>query len=322
MSKVPHISVLLAETVEALRPRDGATLVDGTFGAGGYSRAFLEAAECTVWAIDRDPRAVAIAHDLEDECQGRFHFVQGRFSEMDDLLAREGIHQVSGVALDIGVSSMQLDEARRGFSFQQDGPLDMRMSGEGETAADVVNNYDQDELADIIYIYGEETKSRRIAKAIVNARAEAPIERTLQLAEIVRRAVGGGKSPTHPATKTFQALRIHVNDELGELERGLAAAERVLEPEGRLAVVTFHSLEDRIVKRFFDERSGRAAKSNPSRHMPVIAQQGPQPSFTQIMRKATKPGADEVAGNPRARSAKLRWAIRTQAPAWVTEEAA
>lgn len=318
----PHISVLLSETIDALDPRDGAILVDGTFGAGGYSRAFLNAAECQVWAIDRDPRAVDAARQLESESQGRFHFIQGRFSEMDRLLKPQGVHQVDGVALDIGVSSMQLDEARRGFSFQQDGPLDMRMSAEGESAADVVNGYAQDDLADLIYIYGEEPKSRRIAKVIVEARAEKPITRTLELADVVRRAIGSGKPGIHPATKTFQALRIHVNDELGELERGLAAAERLLAPEGCLAVVTFHSLEDRIVKRFFDDRCGRKAQVNPSRHMPVVKTDGPKPSFAQKMRKAVKPSEAEISANPRSRSAKLRWAVRTDAPAWMEEEAA
>jgi len=318
----PHISVLLHETIDALDPRDGAVILDGTFGAGGYSRAFLNAARCQVWAIDRDPRAIEAADALKEECQPRFHFIQGRFSEMDRLLSHQGVHQVNGVALDIGVSSMQLDEARRGFSFQQDGPLDMRMSSAGESAADVVNTYAQDDLADLIYIYGEEPKSRRIAKVIVETRAEKPITRTLELADIVRRATGPGKPGIHPATKTFQALRIHVNDELGELERGLAAAERVLAPEGRLAVVTFHSLEDRIVKRFFDDRCGRRAKVNPSRHMPVVAAVGPKPSFAQKMKKAIKPTDAEIATNPRSRSAKLRWAVRTEAPAWAAEEAA
>lgn len=322
MNTAPHISVLLNEVVAAVSPQNGGCILDGTFGAGGYSRAFLDAADCKVWGIDRDPRAIAIGKALESECPGRFTVLKGRFSQMRELAQEAGLAAVDGIALDIGVSSMQLDEAERGFSFSKDGPLDMRMEGEGENAADVVNAYDEAEIADILYHYGEETKSRRIAKEIVRARQDKPITRTLELAEIVRRAVGGKPTGVHPATKTFQALRIHVNRELSELEDGLVAAEALLAPQGRLAVVTFHSLEDRIVKRFFEARSGRGARVNPSRHLPLPEKDMRAPSFFQPSHKATTPGKEELERNPRARSAKLRWAVRTDAPAWPQEEAA
>lgn len=313
MIPAPHIPVLLAEVVEALAPRDGGVIVDGTFGAGGYTRALLSAADCRVYAIDRDPGAVAAARRLADAYPGRVVPVEGRFGEMDRLLAEKGVRAADGIALDIGVSSMQLDQAERGFSFRADGPLDMRMGRSGPTAADIVNEEAEADLADIIYTLGEERRSRQVARAIVAARRETPIATTLQLAEIVaphaERIVG-----IHPATRTFQALRIKVNDELGELERGLRAAERLLRSSGRLAVVSFHSLEDRIVKRFLDARSGHAAA--PSRHLPQLAVPSAAPSFRLPRRGAVKPTAAEVAANPRARSARLRIAERTEAPAW------
>ena len=308
-----HQPVMLREVAAALAPRDGGIYVDGTFGAGGYSRALLEAARCTVWAIDRDPSAVAGAAPLVRDYTGRLSVLAGRFGEMDRLLAAQGVEAVDGVALDLGVSSMQLDIAERGFSFGRDGPLDMRMEQAGESAADVVNGRDERELASIIFEYGEERWARRVAKAIVAARTERPITRTAELATIVRRMVRPSADGIDPATRTFQALRIHVNDELGELDRGLRAAERLLAPNGRLAVVAFHSLEDRRVKRFLAARAGRAPR--PSRHAPESTDDR-APSFRLITRRPQTPAADETAANPRARSAKLRIAERTGAAAW------
>ncbi|OAN46618.1 16S rRNA (cytosine(1402)-N(4))-methyltransferase [Paramagnetospirillum marisnigri] len=313
MADQAHIPVLLSEVVEALAPRDGGIYVDGTFGAGGYSMAVLNAARCTVHAIDRDPDAVARGRGLEAARGSAFVMIEGRFGDMDALLRARGVNQVDGVALDIGVSSMQLDEAERGFSFGKDGPLDMRMEQSGPSAADLVNGTAEEALADIIFRYGEERLSRRVAKAIVIARKDKKFERTSELAAVIRRVVPKHADGIDPATRTFQALRIAVNDELGELERGLAAAERLLAPGGRLAVVTFHSLEDRVVKGFFKDRSGEAAR--PSRHLPQAAS-GPAASFTLLHRRAVKAGAEETRLNPRARSAKLRAAIRTDAPAW------
>jgi 16S rRNA (cytosine1402-N4)-methyltransferase len=313
-----HIPVLLEAVLAALHPADGGVYVDGTFGAGGYARALLAAAECRVYAIDRDPAAVAVGRALA-ETAGRFVMLEGRFAEMEVLLGAEGISAVDGVALDLGVSSLQLDQAARGFSFREDGPLDMRMSSHGPSAADVVNDTAEQELADIIFKFGEERHSRRVARAVVRARALAPITRTLQLAEIVAGTVP--KSPgLHPATRTFQALRIYVNDELGELVRGLAAAERLLKPFGRLAVVSFHSLEDRLVKRFLLARSGEAPR--PSRHAPARTANDIRPSFRLVSRGTVKPSAVEIAENPRARSARLRSAERTGAPALPFEAAA
>jgi 16S rRNA (cytosine1402-N4)-methyltransferase len=298
----PHLPVMLGEVLEALAPHDGGLYLDGTFGAGGYTQGILEAADCRVIAIDRDPTAVARGQALAEEYEGRLTMLEGRFGEMDRLLEEAGEGPLDGVALDIGVSSMQIDEAERGFSFRQDGPLDMRMGKEGASAADVVNETEEGALADIIYRYGEERQSRRIARAIVRARAEQPITRTLQLAEIVRGAVkGAGAQSIDPATRTFQALRIYVNDELGELERGLAAAERLLAPEGRLVVVSFHSLEDRIVKAFFKEMSGGEGVS---RHLPQATAK-PQ-RLALLFKGAQKPGKEETDVNPRARSARLR----------------
>jgi 16S rRNA (cytosine1402-N4)-methyltransferase len=306
--EAPHHSVMLAEVMEALAPRAGDLVVDGTFGAGGYSRAFLDAG-ARVMAFDRDPAAAQYAAPLA--AGGRLRLVEGVFSSMLEAL---GEGEADGVALDLGVSSMQFDQAERGFSFMRDGPLDMRMGKDGPTAADIVNGNDQAELARIIYVYGEERDSRRIASFLVRRRAERPFTHTLDLAEVVERALGGRRgAKTHPATKTFQALRIAVNAELTELEAGLAAAERVLKPGGRLAVVTFHSLEDRIVKAFLTERAGRLPGG--SRHAPPVAAGAP-PSFALIFNGARAATDAETAANPRARSAKLRAAIRTLAPAW------
>ena len=313
MPQPPHKSVLLDEVVESLNLSKGRWVVDGTFGAGGYSRAFLGAG-ANVMAIDRDPSAARFAAPLRAEFPDRFHLVQGRFSDLEHHLQACGLDACDGVALDLGVSSMQLDEADRGFSFMRDGPLDMRMSSSGATAADLVNDAETAELARIFWLYGEERASRHIANVIVRRRAERPFARTLDLAETVEKALGGRRgAPTHPATRVFQALRVAVNEELAELEEGLAAAERALRVGGRLAVVTFHSLEDRIVKAFFAERAGKTPSG--SRHLPP-AQRGPEPSFTLLFNGARAPSEAEAAGNPRARSAKLRAGERTTAPAW------
>ncbi|WP_119459083.1 16S rRNA (cytosine(1402)-N(4))-methyltransferase RsmH [Rhodospirillaceae bacterium SYSU D60014] len=314
-----HQPVLLQEVTEALALRDGGVYVDGTFGAGGYARALLEAADCTVWGIDRDPEAITGAAELARRFPGRLHLVQGRFADMVELLQSRGVAEADGIALDLGVSSMQLDEAERGFSFRADGPLDMRMERAGESAADVVNRMDERELADVIFHLGEERKARAIARAIVAARAEAPITRTSQLAEIVRRTVRAGAKGRpdmiDPATRTFQALRIHVNDELGQIERGLVAAETLLRAGGRLVVVSFHSLEDRRVKTFLRQRSDRAPRQ--SRHLPVDTGEAARaPSFRLLSSGAVTPTAVEIERNPRARSARLRAAERTAAQAW------
>jgi 16S rRNA (cytosine1402-N4)-methyltransferase len=315
-----HIPVLLSEVVESLRPVDGGTYIDGTFGAGGYTRAILEAADCSVLALDRDPNAILGSQSLKHAFGDRLTVVESRFSELDLVAREQDVVPVDGIVLDIGVSSMQLDEAERGFSFQADGPLDMRMSSSGTSAADVVNTSDEEDLANILYVLGEERRSRAIARAIVKLRAEAPITTTRQLAEIVSRAVGGRRGdPQHPATQTFQALRIYVNDELGELARGLSAAERSLKPGGRLVVVTFHSLEDRIVKRFLQERSGK--ESQGSRHLPAQSIKSEPPSFEIVNRRPLTPQKEELEVNPRARSARLRAAVRTEAPAWPLDEA-
>ncbi|MDP6812502.1 MAG: 16S rRNA (cytosine(1402)-N(4))-methyltransferase RsmH [Alphaproteobacteria bacterium] len=318
MNRPAHLPVMLDEVRAALSPVDGGTYVDGTYGNGGYSRAILDAADCRVIAIDRDPDAVAAGQEIVDRYAGRLTLVLGRFSALDDLAADGGAELVQGVALDLGVSSMQLDQAERGFSFAADGPLDMRMSRAGESAADVVNSRSRDELADLIYQFGEERRSRAVARAIVEARAAAPISRTGQLAEIVARAVGRA-GRIHPATRTFQALRIYVNREIEELRLALGAAERLLAPRGHLAVVSFHSLEDREVKRFLTERSGGAARG--SRHRPPEQDGGPI-TFELPRRGVNKPSAAEIAANPRARSARLRSARRTEAPAPAREVAA
>jgi 16S rRNA (cytosine1402-N4)-methyltransferase len=312
-----HLSVMCGEVVAALAPRAGEVLVDGTFGAGGYSSALLAAAECQVIGIDRDPTVQIHADRVSAANPGRFRLLAGRFGDMDALLSEIGIQGVDGVALDIGVSSMQIDQADRGFSFQQDGPLDMRMSDQGETAADIVNTRDEAELADIIYLYGEERRARAVARAIVAARIEAPITRTRQLVQIVARVVRATPG-INPATRTFQALRIVVNDELGELRRGLVAAEKLLKPEGRLAVVSFHSLEDRVVKHFLDRRCGKQTGS--SRHLPQATVAARAPSFELLHKGALAPTDAEAAANPRARSAKLRAAKRTAAPVWPDDD--
>jgi 16S rRNA (cytosine1402-N4)-methyltransferase len=310
----PHLPVLLGRVIEALAIVPGETHVDGTFGAGGYSRAILEKEAARLFAFDRDPDAIRYGEDLAASSGGRLTLVPERFSRMRQALAARGVDAVDGVTLDIGVSSMQLDRPERGFSFQADGPLDMRMAREGESAADFLNNAPEEKIADILWRYGEEPKSRRIARAIVAGR---PLERTGQLAEIVRRALGwhaGMKKD--PATRTFQAIRIHLNEELAELEGGLEAAERVLKPGGRLAVVTFHSLEDRLVKNFLRERSG--ARAGGSRHRPEAHAPANAPSFERVARPA-RADEDEIRANPRARSATLRIARRTAAPPWTME---
>jgi 16S rRNA (cytosine1402-N4)-methyltransferase len=303
----PHVPVLLDEVVDALQPRAGKTLVDGTFGAGGYSRALLGAGAVVI-AFDRDPSARRFAEGLPTE---RFRLVQGRFSELD---VETGPAAVDGVVLDIGVSSMQLDEAERGFSFMRDGPLDMRMAADGPTAADLVNETELSELARILFVYGEERESRRIARAIAKRREEQPFTRTLELAEFIEKALGGRRgAKVHPATRSFQAIRIAVNEELSELEAGLAAAERALKSGGRLCVVTFHSLEDRIVKTFLSVRAGKTPGG--SRHAPPL-ETAAAPSFQLLFNGAQTPTEAELAANPRARSAKLRAAVRTDAPVW------
>lgn len=308
-----HIPVLLDEVVAAVAAQSGDVIVDGTFGRGGYSRAVLASADCRIVAIDRDPEALAVGAKLEGELAGRFSIRAGTFGAMDDLVDAP----VDGVMLDIGVSSPQIDEAERGFSFRLDGPLDMRMSRQGESAADIVNSAGEEDLANIFYRYGEERHSRRVARAIVAARAEEPFTRTLQLAAVIRRAVPKSKDGIDPATRSFQGLRIAVNDELGELERGLIAAEKILKPGGRLVVVTFHSLEDRIVKDFMRNRGGLAPAG--SRYQPEIQRRAP--SFRLDNKKAVDPSEAELVRNPRARSSKLRVAIRTEAPAWGREAA-
>lgn len=316
MTAAPHISVLLAEVVAGLAPKAGQVFVDGTFGAGGYSKALLDAADCRVFGIDRDPTAVARGTALSKRYDGRLTMLSGRFGEMDRLLAEQGVARVDGVALDLGVSSMQLDEAERGFSFQKDGPLDMRMERDGASAADMVNSLPEADLADILWRYGEERHSRRIARAIVADRKTTPFTSTRQLADLVRRIVPRSKDGIDPATRTFQGLRIAVNDELGEVDRGLAAAERLLAEGGRLAVVSFHSLEDRAIKEFLKARSGGQAQ--PSRHLPVQAT--PRvPSFRLLCRKPIAPSKEESERNPRARSSRLRLAERTAAAAWTAQ---
>ena len=313
----PHAPVLIAEVLEALAPAPGDVMIDATFGAGGYTRAILQQG-AEVVALDRDPTVRSHADAVAADFPGRFTLVRTPFSGLTDAFAGTGKPRLDGVVFDIGVSSMQLDQAERGFSFMRDGPLDMRMSANddhgGQTAADIVNTYDHGPLAHLIKLYGEERESGRIATAILRRRIVQPFSRTLDLAEVVEKALGGRRgAPTHPATRTFQALRIAVNDELGELEAGLAAAEASLSPGGRLAVVTFHSLEDRIVKAFFTARSGNAPGG--SRHAPVAIETR-KPSFTMAFKGAREAGEAELAANPRARSARLRAAVRTEAPAW------
>lgn len=301
-TSAPHLPVMLSEVLAALSPVAGARILDGTFGAGGYSRALLEAG-ASVIAIDRDPNVRPHADALASDFPGRFTFLPGTFSVLDVLA--EGQGPVDGVVLDIGVSSMQLDEAERGFSFMREGPLDMRMAAEGMSAADLVNDLEEDELANLLYAYGEERKSRRIAHRIVAERAEAPITTTTQLARLIEKAIGRKPGDAHPATRSFQALRIAVNGELDQLVEGLFAAERLLPEGGRLAVVSFHSLEDRIVKRFFEPEKGAATQS---RHLPQVTSEPPR---WHPVSKGLKAGTSEVARNPRSRSAVLRMGVRT-----------
>ncbi|MDX2113343.1 MAG: 16S rRNA (cytosine(1402)-N(4))-methyltransferase RsmH [Alphaproteobacteria bacterium] len=307
---IPHHPVMLAEMLEWLRPQDNEVYIDGTFGAGGYSRAILAAADCQVYAIDRDPSTKRFAETLEQEFPGRFVWILGNFADMCSLAAMHGVRRADGVVLDLGVSSMQLDQAERGFSFKKDGPLDMRMGEDGLSAADVVNEASESELADILYYYGEEKAARAIARAIVAERAKAPILRTQQLAAIVRGVLGGKHSKSDPATRSFQALRIHINQEFESIERGLVAAGSLLSPGGRLVVVTFHSLEDRLVKRHYHSRCGRLGE--PSRHVPMHAAANEAPHFF-LPRPEKKTASEaEINDNPRARSATMRLLMRQQ----------
>ncbi|QWG14451.1 16S rRNA (cytosine(1402)-N(4))-methyltransferase RsmH [Bradyrhizobium sediminis] len=305
-----HIPVLGRQAIEMLAPRDGGIYVDATFGAGGYSRAILDVAGTRVIGIDRDRTAIAGGFDLVDRSGGRLTLVEDRFSNLAEICAAQGASAVDGVVMDVGVSSMQLDQAERGFSFRLGGPLDMRMGHDGPSAADVVARASEADLANIIYIFGEERHSRAVAKAIVAARKEAPITTTRALADIVSKVVWSRPGEIHPATRTFQALRIFVNEELDELHLALAASEHVLKPGGRLVVVSFHSLEDRIVKNFLVER---ARAGGGSRHLPEVNQAAP--SFVILTKRPVTADDDEIAANPRARSAKLRAAERTAAPA-------
>jgi 16S rRNA (cytosine1402-N4)-methyltransferase len=313
-----HIPVLVNEAMDALAPHAGGIYLDGTFGAGGYSRALLDRGARVV-ALDRDPEAVAAGAALVEASGGRLEIVEARFGDLDQVANRLGIGGVDGVALDIGVSSMQLDEGRHGFSLRFDAPLDMRMEAKGRSAADILREEDETTLADILYHFGEERAARRIARVIVADRASAPFDSTLQLARMIARVAPARRGElTHPATRTFQALRIAVNDELGELVRGLVAAERLLRPGGRLAVVSFHSLEDRIVKQFFASRSGRGRTA--SRLLPGEPPEA-EPTFEVPRGQPIEPSEAELAGNPRSRSAKLRFGQRTQAPARGSDEA-
>jgi len=305
-----HIPVLAAEALHYLDPRDGGIYIDGTFGAGGYSRPILGAADCRVIGIDRDDSAIARGADLVEASSGRLTLVGDRFSQLDEIARSAGHDAVDGVVLDVGVSSMQLDEAERGFSFRFDGALDMRMGRSGPSVADLIAVATERDLAAIFARLGEERFARPVARAIVRARAETPITTTKQLVAIVERVVHARPGQIHPATRTFQGLRIFINEELVELAAALSAAERILKPGGRLVVVSFHSLEDRIVKTFLAERS-RATTG--SRHAPEA--RGPQPSFTLLTKKPVVAGDAEIADNPRARSAKLRAAERNDAPA-------
>jgi len=313
----PHIPVLGRPAVDFLNVHDGGTYIDGTFGAGGYTRLMLEAADCKVIGIDRDQAAIALGAGLVEAAHGRLTLIEDRFSRLDAIARDCGVDVADGVVLDVGVSSMQLDTAERGFSFRHDGPLDMRMGGAGAGAADVVNSASERDLADIIFLLGEERRSRAIARAIVRARTEAPVTTTRALADIAASVVRSRPGDIHPATRTFQALRIFVNDELGELATALAASERILKPGGRLVVVSFHSLEDRLVKSFL---AGRSETRSGSRHAPEVER--PAPTFRLLTKRPRIADDDEVARNPRAHSAKLRAAERSDAPARGGEPAA
>ncbi len=304
-TQITHVPVMLAEVLSVMAPKPRGIYVDGTFGGGGYSEAILETSRnCVVWAIDRDPAAIARGAALAARFPGRLHLIEGNFGNMLALLGANGVHALDGVVLDVGVSSFQLDDPTRGFSFRVEGSLDMRMGGGGPTAADLVNTLPADEIADILFQFGEERASRRIAKAIVAARAAAPIATTTQLADIIRSVLPPDRSGHHPATRSFQALRIRVNDELGEIDRVLDQAAALLAPGGRLVVVSFHSLEDRIVKRFMIAAAGRTPA--PSRHDPRGLQSRDVPLFRLITPKALRPGDAEITTNPRSRSARLR----------------
>jgi 16S rRNA (cytosine1402-N4)-methyltransferase len=298
-----HIPVMLAEVLQVLQPRDGGLYLDGTFGGGGYARAILTAADCRLHAIDRDPDAIARGTALVAESASRLQLHQGRFGEMATMLP-ELTGRLDGVVLDLGISSFQIDQAERGFSFRQDGPLDMRMEKDGPSAADLVNRLGEAELADILYELGEERRSRRIARAIVAAREEAPIETTGRLVSIIHSVMPRDPSGIDSATRSFQGLRLAVNDELGEVERGLAAALTLLAPGGRLVVVAFHSLEDRIVKRFMQQAAGRSP--GVSRYAPTAMQAAPKAGWKLATPNALRPGEAEVSANPRSRSARLR----------------
>ncbi|MBU8546564.1 MULTISPECIES: 16S rRNA (cytosine(1402)-N(4))-methyltransferase RsmH [Roseomonadaceae] len=299
-----HIPVMLEEVLAVLQPRDGAIYLDATFGGGGYAAAILAAADCTLWALDRDPDAIARGAALAARYPGRLHLLHACFGDMLATLAERGVESLDGVVMDLGVSSFQIDQAERGFSFRQDGPLDMRMGRDGPSAADLVNTLPERELASIISDFGEERHARRVARAILREREAAPITTTARLAEIVRGAVPRDPSGIDGATRSFQALRIAVNDELGEIERGLAAAQSMLAPGGRLVVVSFHSLEDRIVKRAMVGAAGRAGTA--SRHDPAALLPPPKPDFSLLTFRAQRPGDAETHANPRARSARLR----------------
>jgi len=312
---ISHIPVLGREAVDMLAPRESGIYIDATFGAGGYSRSILGTQGTRVIGIDRDRSAIAGGFDLVEQSNGRLILVEDRFSNLAEICAGQGVDAVDGVVMDVGVSSMQLDQAGRGFSFRLDGPLDMRMANHGPTAADVIARASEAELADVIYLFGEERHSRAVARAIVAARKEAPIATTRALADIVSRVVRSKPGDIHPATRTFQGLRIFVNEELDELQLALQAAERVLRRGGRLAVVSFHSLEDRIVKDFFN---ARGKTGGGSRHLPEVKQA--VPSFRLLTKRPVTPGEAEVAANPRARSAKLRAAERADAPAHASDD--
>jgi 16S rRNA (cytosine1402-N4)-methyltransferase len=305
-----HVPVLLGEMLVALDVRSGGNYLDATFGAGGYSRAILDAGAGQLVAIDRDPAAVARGRELAAACS-RFAMLEGRFGDMAGLLGSHGVRRLDGIVIDLGVSSMQLADPSRGFSFALDGPLDMRMSGVGLSADEVINQADAQTLSDILRRYGEEPAARRIAKAIAERRERDPIHTTRELAALVARVVGGKAGRIDPATRTFQALRIYVNDELGELERALQAAEALLVPRGRLVVIAFHSLEDRIVKRFLGARSD--ASPRPSRHLPMPSATAAAAPWRLLVKRAVRPQPEEIATNPRARSARLRWAERAAA---------
>jgi 16S rRNA (cytosine1402-N4)-methyltransferase len=299
-----HTPVMLAEMLDCLAPRAGGHYLDATFGGGGYAAAILDACACTLWAIDRDPAAIARGATLAARHPGRLHLLHGRFGALFSLLSDSGVSRLDGVVLDLGVSSFQLDDPQRGFSFRADGPLDMRMGQAGRTAADLVNTLPEAALADLLFTYGEERLSRRVARAIVAARAAAPVTTTAALAAIIRRVVPPDRSGIDPATRSFQALRIGVNDELAEIEAALDQAARLLAPAGRLVVVAFHSLEDRVVKRFMTQAAGRAPL--PSRHDPRSLDPRPPARFRLLTPKPLTPRPTETARNPRARSARLR----------------